>query len=179
MYGDKSDWRHSSFVGLKTVVSNFDVFLCSIAKLMDSPGASDSSLGDAERQCQAILGIARAQIEELVETPLEEDSVEAKLVQFERWRCNVDRLMARSDKMRDLLMSLASGCTRRPESTAGPQASSSTNTQHARPSMASISAAQRLMAPKSGKTPPGSRKPSKRSAPPALKRNDDGKHVRR
>ena len=164
--------------GLKTVISNFETFITCLARLSSASNSSDVSLAEATKKCQAILGIARTQLKELLETDLQHGTAEDKLAGFERGCCNVERLMAKSDIMKSFLMGFASSPASSSDASdaSRPPADNPTCVQ---PTMASISATQRLLSPRSGKAPHSSKKPSKRSAPAALKRNDEGKHVRR
>ena len=173
----KDDWRYCTWTGLQTVTSNFDAFSAVIARLGAASDAPVSSLHDASVQCQAILGIAQAQLQELIDMDLSNNNTQDKLDRMRRGDLMVGRLMERSDKMRSRLIALAG--TREVQGFLHGSPSGATASAATEPSSADISATQRLMAPKSGKAQQSNRKPPKRSGAPALSRNSEGKHARR
>jgi len=144
------DWRYCTWTGLQTVTSNFDAFSAVIARLGAASDAPVSSLHDASVQCQAILGIAKAQLQELIDMDLSNNNnTQDKLDRMRRGDLMVGRLMERSDKMRSRLIALAG--TREVQGFLHGSPSGATASAAAEPSPADISVTQRLMTPKSGR----------------------------
>ena len=175
---DKDDRRYGTWAGLRLVIGNLDAFKEAIEQLGANPSASSASLHAAKVQCEALLGIARDQMNEILRTDLAHCSKEDAFKEMERFCVISERLMTRSDKIRELLVGIAKGedvpavsCNE-----IGTHGSSSASTS---PSIASISATQRLMAPKSGKPNSKTNKHKKHSQHSALSKNSDGKYVRR
>ena len=104
---------------------------------------------DASFQCQAILGIAQAQLQELIDMDVSNNNTQDKLDRMRREYLMVGRLMERSDKMRSRLIALAG--TGEVQGFLHGSPSGATASAAAEPSSADISATQRLMAPKCGK----------------------------
>jgi len=176
---EKTDWRFSVWTGLQTVISNFEVYVTVIERLRATPGAPTAPLQHASTECHAILGIARAQVQELLDDDMALETGEAKLVAMGRGNITAEHLMKRSDAMKERLSEIASGgpvATDGASSSAcGDCGSGSSAGQAGR----GISVVQCLMAPKSGRPHQNSKKPGKRSSPAPLRRNSDGKHLRR
>ena len=173
---EKSDWRYATHAGLQMVISNLNAFLGAIDQLSESSPNNGTELQYARLQCLAVLDIANNRLEELCNTRLSNSSQEAA-VEMERGQIDAERLMARSDEMKDLLLDIAGGDGKSSESPKG-STSGAAGSSGSRTPVADTSAVQRLMAPKAGK-PHCNKKPPKRSGAPGLRRNDEGKHVRR
>ena len=175
---EKDDWRYGTWAGLQMVISNFQTILGGIEQLGSRPEAPTAFLQDAQLQCQALLGIAHAQVQKLLDNTLDihTSSKQDITIEMERGRLDIDRLMTRCD---DIWAKLKDAFTGELTGRSMGSASGAACCSAAQPSAEDISATQRLMSPKSGKPQKGSKKPAKRPGAPALGRNSDGKHMRR
>lgn len=172
----KDDWRYSTWNGLQTVISNFHSLIAAVDQLAAAPNVSVTSLQDARVQCQALLEIATARLEELLNSNVISSSEKA-IVEMERGHIDMLRLVEKSDAIRSMLIDFASGTDDQGMSHSA--SSGAVDSDPGQPSAAQIPARQRLMAPKAGKTTHKIKKSGKRSGPAPLDKNNEGKHVRR